>query len=149
MCHLAQMTQKSNQCNNVSTLWKAFKFCAGDAKRVSTFVKMVTERRILHVKKAVSMFYGWMCLLPFLLNRSYSPEPRLIAITNTDLKQICTSYFLSHHITDEERWARMPFACKRQRNTDLKSSKTSQKPTAHTAGKTGKDRYWWPWTNSN
>lgn len=81
------------------------------------------------------------CLLPFLLNRPSNTEPRLTTITNTELKEICTSYFLSHHITDEERWARTPFASKRQCTTALKSSKTSHMPTAHTAGKTGNDWY--------
>lgn len=71
------------------------------------------------------MFYGWMCLLPF-QNRPYNLEPSLITITNTDLGWICTSYFLSHPITDEERGARTPFASKRQCISALKRSKASK-----------------------
>lgn len=96
--------------------------------------------RTLHLKGHEHV-YGLACVLSFPLSRPSNPEPRLISTPNTDLHQICTSHCLSHPTTAKERWARTPFASKSSGTTALKSSKTSQKPTAHTAGKTGKDWY--------
>lgn len=74
----------------------------------------------------------------FCVEQAVNHESRLITTANR-LKQISTSHLLSHHITDEDRLARMPLACMMQHSPTLKSSRTSQKPTAHTAGKTDKD----------
>lgn len=74
----------------------------------------------------------------FCVEQAANHESRLITAANR-LKQLRPSHLLSHHITDEDRLVRMPLACMMQRSPALKSSRTSQKPTAHTAGKTDKD----------
>lgn len=83
----------------------------------------------------MSTLPGW--LLPSVLNRLQTMHQGWSLLQTA--KQLRPSHLLSHHITDEDRLARMPLACMMQRSPALKSSRTSQKPTAHTAGKTDKD----------
>lgn len=74
------------------------------------------------------MLYGWL-FVSSSVEHAVNHEPRSITIANTNFISH-TSHFLSHRITDEDSLARMPFAC-----AALKLGKTSQKPTAPTAGK--------------
>lgn len=74
----------------------------------------------------------------FSVEYAVNHEPRSITTANTNFISR-TSQFLSPHITDEDSQARMPLVCKRQHTAALKSDKTSQKLTAHSAGKPDED----------